>query len=505
MSYDNNPSDPDRSADAPSDARSPFGGERRAQESAAQRSAGSADRGDDITGPIPPVPDARPVPSAGPDQTRSFQMPHRGQQGPAPMGGPQPYGAPAQGPWADPTGQGAPYAAAQSGPFGPANGASGNNASGGSTTATRRRRGAPWIAVPIAAVLAAGLASGTTYALSDNQAGGSSTTTTKVVQANPADYKDGTGVNWAGTAQKVTDSVVSITVGSSSTGGGEGSGVVLDTKGNIVTNNHVVAAGGSSNPSITVTLTNNLTYKATVVGTDPATDLAVIRLEKPPADLKPITMGDDATLQVGQPVMAIGNPLGLSSTVTTGIVSALNRPVTAGSSSGDSSSTTNAVQTSAPINPGNSGGALVNASGQLIGINSSIASVGGSSGSSQSGNIGIGFAIPVSVVKSITSQLISKGSVVHAQLGVQASTGSVQIGDATETAAEIKEVVSGSAADKAGLKVGDAIVEADGRPIVSSEALVGYVRAKTVGEKVQLTVVRDGKRTQISVSLGKAS
>lgn len=192
-----------------------------------------------------------------------------------------------------------------------------------------------------------------------------------------------------------------------------------------------------------MTLTNNLTYKATVVGTDPATDLAVIRLEKPPADLKPITMGDDATLQVGQPVMAIGNPLGLSSTVTTGIVSALNRPVTAGSSSGDSSSTTNAVQTSALINPGNSGGALVNASGQLIGINSSIASVGGSSGSSQSGNIGIGFAIPVSVVESITSQLISKGSVVHAQLGVQASTGSVQIGDATETAAEIKEVVSG--------------------------------------------------------------
>ncbi|MBD2759684.1 trypsin-like peptidase domain-containing protein [Yimella sp. cx-573] len=443
----------------------------------------------DITGPLP-APGERPQygagqPSGG-DRTRAFAMPGAtGAPGPG-----QPPNAPRNDPWATPSGGPAPMYADQS--FAPP-----------AASPQRRNRSAPWIAVPVAAVLAAGLASGTTYALTDRDTTPSSSTTTKVVQANPADFKDGSGVNWAATASKVTDSVVSITVGSAEgSSGGEGSGVVLDTKGNIVTNNHV--AGAASGSQINVTLSNNLTYKAKLVGADPATDLAVIRLEKPPNGLKPVALGEDAALLVGQPVMAIGNPLGYAGTVTTGIISALNRPVTAGTSSGSGSATTNAIQTSAPINPGNSGGALVNASGQLIGINSSIASLGGSSGSSQSGNIGIGFAIPVSVVKSITSQLVSKGSVTHAQLGVKASTGSVQIGDASETAAKVAEVVPNSAAARAGVKVGDAIIAADGRPIVSSEALVGYVRAKTVGDKVELTVVRDGEQKKIMVSLGKA-
>lgn len=435
-------------------------------------------RDDDITGPIP-TPGERsthdPAGRGRSDHTRSFQMP---QHPTRPQGDP----------WASPAGQptfgGPSYAP--------------------SVTTTPHRRRAPWVAVPVAAVLAAGLASGTTYALVDRDViTGGTNTVTKVVQANPADYVDASGVNWTGTAAKVTDSVVAIKVGSAESGGGQGSGVVLDTEGNIVTNNHVVSAGsGGSTQNITVTLSNNLTYKAKVIGTDPSTDLAVIRLQNPPSGLTPIALGDDVTLEVGQPVMAVGNPLGLSGTVTTGIISALNRPVTAGD--GEAESTTNAVQTNAAINPGNSGGALVNARGQLIGINSSIASVGGSS-SSQSGNIGIGFAIPVSVVKSITGQLIKNGSVQHARLGVQATTDAVQVGDATETAAKIKEVVPGSAADQAGLKVDDAITEADGRQIGSSEALVGYVRAKTVGDKVELTVVRDGKEMKIVVALGKAN
>ena len=375
--------------------------------------------------------------------------------------------------------------------------------------ATRRRRGAPWIAVPIAAVLAAGLASGTTYALSDNQAGGSSTTTTKVVQANPADYKDGTGVNWAGTAQKVTDSVVSITVGSSSTGGGEGSGVVLDKSGNIVTNNHVVSGAGS-NATVTVTLNNNRTYPASVVGTDPSTDLAVIRIKDVP-DLHPVEMADDSKLVVGQPVMAVGNPLGLAGTVTTGIVSALDRPVTTSESESDSSSTststvvTNAIQTSAAINPGNSGGALVNGSGKLIGINSSIASLSNGASGGQSGNIGIGFAIPSNVVKNISGQLIAKGKAEHALLGIGTSPTEVKSGNATLTAAKVASVAPGSGAAKAGLRKDDAITAIDGEPVTSPNALVGQVRSRTVGSAVKLTIIRDGRQQEVSVTLGAQS
>lgn len=265
-----------------------------------------------------------------------------------------------------------------------------------------------------------------------------------------------------------------------------------------------------------------------MVGTDASTDLAVIKLKDAPDDLTPITMGDDSKLVVGQPVMAVGNPLGLAGTATTGIVSALNRPITTqqesqggsddnnpfgGSSSDqqsrDNRSTTNAIQTSAAINPGNSGGALVSGSGKLIGINSSIATLGQSSGSSQSGNIGIGFAIPVSVVKNITSQLMDNGKVKHPQIGVQVATqpGSVKLGSATVQAAKIVKVNSGSPGDKAGLKKGDMITKFNGRQIGSpaSDSLIGFVRAHNVGDKITLTVVRDGKQQNVTVTLGEAS
>ncbi len=256
------------------------------------------------------------------------------------------------------------------------------------------------------ALLAAVLASGGTYAvtqLTDTAAPSttaSAATTTQNQGTSPTVVQgNATAPDWTAVAKAVSPSVVSIDV-TTQQGSGAGSGVILDDNGHVLTNNHVVGDATGSG-AINVTLADGRTYEATIVGTDPSTDLAVIKLASAPSDLTPISLGDSAVLKVGDPVMAVGNPLGLSGTVTTGIVSALNRPVSTSEASpspnGQTSSdtvVTNAIQTSAAINPGNSGGALVNAKGELIGINSSIASLGASEGS-QSGNIGIGFAIPV--------------------------------------------------------------------------------------------------------------
>lgn len=422
------------------------------------------------------------------------------------MGGQQPGGYPQQQPPHDTPppqqhGQPGPYAA-----YG----------SGTAPVAAPKERRRNRAAVPIAALLAAVLASAGTYALtggadSDPVAAGNTT----VVEGDPADYADAGTVNWSATANAVRSSVVSITARGASGDGGRGSGVILDTKGNIVTNNHVVA--GSK--SLEVTLSDNRSYQAKVVGTDPSTDLAVIRLENAPSGLKPVSFGNDDKLTVGQPVMAVGNPLGLSGTVTTGIVSALNRPVsTEGRSDGEGEGgapgqapqggeevVTNAIQTSAAINPGNSGGALVSGSGKLIGINSSIATLSGSSGGSQGGNIGIGFAIPVTVVKNITKQLIADGKAQHAQLGVTATNGTAKVDGASVSGAKVVSVASGSGASKAGLKKDDVILKIDGESVDSSTSLVGQVRERTVGQRVALTVVRDGSRQNVTVTLGVAS
>ena len=274
----------------------------------------------------------------------------------------------------------------------------------------------------IVAALAAVLTSAGTYALTRGDVAVSpqvvQSRSSATTSAAPVAQANADAPNWAVTAAAVSPSVVAITV-TSGQGGDQGSGVIFDTSGHILTNNHVVAGAGQGS-QITVTLNDLRTYDATVVGTDPSTDLAVIKLTNGPKDLKAIALGDANAITVGEPVMAVGNPLGLAGTVTTGIVSALNRPVTTsdqqqtdpfGQQSAASSVVTNAIQTSAAINPGNSGGALVNANGQLIGINSAIASLGSSSGtSSQSGNIGIGFAIPVDQAQSIADQLISSGT-----------------------------------------------------------------------------------------------
>ena len=382
-----------------------------------------------------------------------------------------------------------------------------------------RRRGGRVAELGVVAVLAAALASGGTYALTHSGAGvapaasggspttrASSTPSAVSVGASQAPVIVGsaTAPDWAATAKAVTPSVVSITVQAGQSGG-EGSGVIIDSAGHILTNNHVATAGGSGG-SITVTLSDGRTYDATVAGTDPSTDLAVLTLKNPPTDLAPIAIADSTAVSVGDPVMAVGNPLGLASTVTTGIVSALSRPVTTQGETDPFGTTvsepvvTSAIQTSAAINPGNSGGALVDAAGKLIGINSSIATLGSSQ--SSSGNIGIGFAIPSNEAKAIAEQLIAKGRVSHAYLGVSTRDTVATDGSDRRNAALVTKVVIGSAAEKAGLKSGDAVIAVDGARVDSSLSLVAAIRAMQSGTSATLTILRDGQHLDLPVTLG---
>ena len=380
---------------------------------------------------------------------------------------------------------------------------------------TERRAGRRWADIGIASVLAAVLASGGTYAVTQGSDGSSATDASATSQGVAADSSASTegatqgsptslatAQDWAGVAAKVGPSVVSIEV-ASQMGESAGSGVVWDAEGHIVTNAHVVEGA----QAVRVVFADGRGYDATVAGTDPSSDLAVLSLGDPPDDLTPITVGSDKELQVGDPVMAIGNPLGLSGTVTTGIVSALDRPVTtraANSGQMQPGSTaqqvvTNAIQTSAAINPGNSGGALVDTTGALVGINSAIASLP-SAGQSQAGSIGIGFAIPATEVQLIADQLIQQGTAEHAYLGVYLDDGSAETEGATLTGALVRQVEGDTPASEAGLEQGDLIVSIDGEHVPSAIALVGQVRERGAGQKAQLEVVRDGQRQQVTVT-----
>ena len=315
-----------------------------------------------------------------------------------------------------------------------------------------------------------------------------------------AKAKSGQAVDWSAVAKEVSDSVVAIDV---ATGDGEakGSGVVISDKGYIATNNHVISGA----QQIQVTLANGAMYSAQVVGTDTTTDLAVLKLDNPPSDLKVAEFADSDDLAVGESVMAIGNPLGYDDTATTGIVSALNRPVTV-TDDDNNAIVTNAVQIDAAINPGNSGGPTFNAAGQVIGINSSIASTATSSDSA--GSIGIGFAIPSNLVKRVADEIIKDGKVKHVALGVVIKSDTVEADGVTRGGATITKssatgsaVVSGGPADKAGLKEGDTIVAFNGNAVNNNYSLLGYVRAAALGDKVTLTIVRDGKTMDVDVTL----
>ncbi len=266
--------------------------------------------------------------------------------------------------------------------------------------------------------------------------------------------------------------------------------------GYILTNNHVVS-GASGNGDISVVLTDGQRKDATIVGTDPSDDLAVIKIDA--TGLDAASFASSADLQVGQTVVAVGAPLGLSDTVTAGIVSNTARPVTTGDNANDQA-IFNAVQTDAAINPGNSGGPLVNLNGSVIGINSAIAT-DAALGGSTTGNIGIGFAIPSDEASRIAAELIANGKATHAYLGVSVSDQQSTAADAP-VGAVIKEVTPGSPAADAGLKAGDVVTELGGQRIDSSNALVAAVRSHAPNTSVSLTYVRDGKSTTINVTLG---
>lgn len=308
-----------------------------------------------------------------------------------------------------------------------------------------------------------------------------------------AKAKPGTAVDWTAVAKEVSDSVVAIDVATSD-GEAKGSGVVISDKGYIATNNHVISGA----QQIQVTLASGAVYSAKVVGTDTTTDLAVIKLDNPLSDLKVAEFADSDNLAVGEAVMAIGNPLGYDDTATTGIVSALNRPVTV-TDDDNNAIVTNAVQIDAAINPGNSGGPTFNAAGQVIGINSSIASTASSSGTA--GSIGIGFAIPSNLVKRVTNEIIDNGSVKHVVLGITIKSSSVEADGVTRGCAQVQAVTDGGPASKAGVKAGDSIVAFNGKAVNNNYSLLGYVRASAMGDKVKLTVVRGGNTMDLEVTL----
>ena len=277
-------------------------------------------------------------------------------------------------------------------------------------------------------------------------------------------------------------------------GGATGSGFVLDRQGHIVTNNHVVQDADENEGPIEVVDEDGNRYPAEVVGRSSVYDLAVLFVPKA-TSLQPAALGSSQALRVGESVVAIGSPLGLSSTVTAGIVSALHRPVTTGNA-GDNSSYINAVQTDAAINPGNSGGPLVNLRGQVVGVNSAIATTGGTIGG-ESGNIGVGFAIPIEQVRITADQILRTGEASYPVIGAKVKTGETD-GDG----AEIDSVMPGTPAEKGGLEKGDVIVEVDGERVTDGIALIVAIRAHQPGDTVEFTVERDGKERTVSLTLG---
>src|SRR5699024_20678 len=332
--------------------------------------------------------------------------------------------------------------------------------------------------------------------LSPQPAASSQETPSSSADARPAALSMDEAPDWAAVAEQVSPSAVAIMV-STGNGTSQGTGVILDEQGTILTNNHVVDGG----QALQVTTSDGLSYSASVVGTDPSTDLAVIPLDSPPEDLQPATFADSSTVTVGQPVMALGTPLGLENTVTTGIVSAVDRPVTAsGEGEGSEATYTSALQTDAAINPGNSGGPLVDAAGQVIGINTAIAGIPNESG--QAGSIGLGFAIPSNTATLIAGQLEEDGTAEHAFLGVTSADGSASQEETTYRGAEVLEVEPGSPAADTGLREKDLIIGIDDTPVGGAAALTGVVRGLASGSTHQLEVVRDGAVQNTDVTLG---
>jgi putative serine protease PepD len=296
----------------------------------------------------------------------------------------------------------------------------------------------------------------------------------------------------AAVADQLLPSTVQILAGggAGSGSGATGSGFVLDGKGHVITNNHVVAEA-TGDGEITVVDNKGEEHAASIVGRSPVYDIAVLQVEDVEG-IRPAALGSSRSMRIGESVVAIGSPLGLSSTVTSGIVSAIDRPVTTGTE--DESSYINAVQTDAAINPGNSGGPLVNLRGQVVGVNSAIATTGGSFGG-ESGNIGVGFAIPMEQVKVTAAQILSTGEAKYPVIGANVNTGEQRGG------AEVVEVPAGTPAAVAGLEEGDVVTSVDDKKISDGIGLIVAIRSHQPGETIRLTVVRDGDEVEVDITL----
>jgi putative serine protease PepD len=355
----------------------------------------------------------------------------------------------------------------------------------------KRRTGALIAGAAIAAVLGAGAGVGSYAYLADGQ-NASPLNVTSAAPPSPA--QNGTV---AAAAAKIEPSLVTIAVQSSG-GGGIGSGVVLDKDGHILTNNHVVAGAGDQG-TIMVTFHSGATATAKVVGTSEPNDLAVIKVDGV-KDLNPATFAKSSELQVGQTVVAAGAPLGLSESVTSGIVSNTARPVRSGE---NNDAVYLAVQTDAAINPGNSGGPLVDLNGAVVGINSSIASTSSGADGGQPGNIGIGFAVPSDIAGRVASDLITTGKASSAQLGVRLSGSDAEL--PTSVGVPLSEVVSGGPADKAGLRTGDVVTKINNFDTTTTDGLIAATRFYAPDTTVKVTFVRDGGSPQTAdVTLGTA-
>lgn len=397
-----------------------------------------------------------------------------------------------------------------------------------SRTALAEKRGPSWLALLLAMLLTAALTLTGAWALLAGRSTArpvEASSTPKASSTVEPVASKGDSPDWQAVAKAVSPATVTISVTSNSSSG-VGSGVVYDSKGDIVTNYHVISSALDGQGRISVTLADGRIYEAEIVGHDQTTDLAVIRLKNAPSDLTVATFGSSSDLAVGQQVMAVGAPLGLSNTVTTGIISALNRPVEVSTSEskpqqvdpndpfgqlpqlqGRTASTsesviTNAIQVDASINPGNSGGPLFDSTGRVIGINSSIASNSGSSDTA--GSIGLGFAIPANLASSVADQLIATGAVDHAVLGVSVTTGTAKADDSQVAGAEIAQVTPGGSAEDAGLRVGDVITAVDGDSVSSSKQLTGYIRRYKGGDAVKIQYVRNGKKYEVDATLKSA-
>ncbi|MFI6648656.1 S1C family serine protease [Streptomyces sp. NPDC050529] len=467
------------------------------------------------------LPESAPVAPPHPDATATQQQPAAPAQDPAspaqdpataPMA-PVPAAAPQ---YAPPP---APQSAAEAGwpppppavpAYAHAHGAQGGGPAWGppgqvQTPDAPRKRGAGGLvaAVVVAALVAGGVGGALGFWAADsNNSSDSSGSTTVSASGTPQDLKRDPGTV-AGVAAKALPSVVTIDAQSGDGEGGTGTGFVYDKEGHILTNNHVVASAADSG-QLTATFSNGKKYDAEVVGRAQGYDVAVLKLKNPPQGLAPLPLGNSDQVAVGDSTIAIGAPFGLSNTVTTGIISAKNRPVASGDGSGGSNSYMSALQTDASINPGNSGGPLLSAGGAVIGINSAIQSTG-STGQSQAGSIGLGFAIPINQAKNVAQQLIKTGQPVYPVIGATVTmdekTGGAVISD--QGAGGTEAVTKDGPAARAGLRAGDVITKFNDTVVDSGPTLIGEIWTHKPGDKVKLTYKRDGKTSTVEVTLGE--